>query len=99
LNEFLIILGMAVVTLIPRWLPVFIIGRFSFPKRVNDWLGFIPSAALGALIFPGILSVDAGNPSTGLIGGLVAALLAAFRAPVLLVIAGSILTVMILKGG
>lgn len=98
MNEFLIIAGMAVVTLIPRWLPVIIIGRVSFPKWVNDWLSYIPYAALGALIFPGILSVDAENPSFGLIGGLVAVLLAFFRCHILLVIFGSIATVMVLKG-
>ena len=35
MNEFLIILGMAVVTLIPRWLPVLIIGRFTFPVMLT----------------------------------------------------------------
>lgn len=97
MTEFLIIFGMAAVTLIPRWLPVIIIGRVSFPGWLNDWLSCIPYAALGALIFPGILSVDSTNPSFGLIGGLVAALLAAFRCHILLVISGSILTVMVLK--
>ena len=49
----LIILGMAVVTYLPRMLPVLIIDRFTPPAWLNRWLKSIPYAALGALIFPG----------------------------------------------
>lgn len=91
-----IVLGMSMVTLLPRLIPILIVGRVSFPKWMNRFLSAIPYAALGALIFPGILSVDKGNPLFGLIGGLVAVILAYLRLHVLIVIAGAILTVAIL---
>lgn len=96
-NLILIILGMSVVTLIPRWLPVFFVGRFKLPNWVNQWLNNIPYAALGALIFPGILSVDKGIPGIGLVGGIIAASFAFFRFNTFFVIFGSIFAVMIAK--
>lgn len=92
----LIILGMSIVTLLPRLIPIFIVGRTTFPQWVNRFLAAIPYAALGALIFPGILSVDELHPTIGLIGGLVAIVLAFLRMHVLVVIAGAILTVALL---
>lgn len=91
-----IVLGMSIVTILPRLLPSLIVGRIQFPKWMNRFLSAIPYAALGALIFPGILSVDEGNPQIGLIGGLVAVVLAYLRLHVLIVIAGAILTVALL---
>lgn len=91
-----IIIGMSIVTLLPRLIPILIVGRANFPKWMNRFLSAIPYAALGALIFPGILSVDQEKPMLGLIGGLVAIILAYLRLHVLLVIAGAILTVALL---
>ncbi|PTX61757.1 branched-subunit amino acid transport protein [Melghirimyces profundicolus] len=93
-----ILLGMSAVTMVPRWLPVWLVGRWKMPRWIRRWLNSIPFAALGALIFPGILSVEPDTPSVGLIGGLVAAILAFFRLHVLFVIAGAILTVVGMKG-
>lgn len=93
-----IILGMSVVTMVPRWLPVGVVGRWKLPRRVRLWLNSIPFAALGALIFPGVLSVEPGAPLVGLVGGLVAGMLAFFRLPILVVITGAILAVMGMKG-
>ncbi|OYD07244.1 AzlD domain-containing protein [Paludifilum halophilum] len=92
-----IILGMSLVTLVPRWLPVWIVDRFRPPEWVHDWLNNIPYAALGALIFPGILSVVKEEPSIGLIGGIAAAGMAFFRFHILFVIFGAILTVIVAK--
>ncbi len=91
-----IVVGMSIVTLIPRVLPILIVGRATFPKWVNRFLSAIPYAALGALIFPGILTVNESHPYYGLIGGFVAIILAYLRLPILVVIAGAILTVAIL---
>ncbi|WP_318036202.1 AzlD domain-containing protein [Halobacillus amylolyticus] len=57
-----VIIGMAVVTAVPRFLPAFIIDQAKFPKWVDRWLNAIPYAALGALIFPGIISVKPEAP-------------------------------------
>lgn len=96
-NLNLIILGMSVVTLIPRWLPVFFVGRFKLPNLTNRWLNNIPYAALGALIFPGILSVNKGVPWIGLVGGLIAVCFSLLRFNIFFIIFGSIFAVVIAK--
>ncbi|HHV97035.1 MAG TPA: AzlD domain-containing protein [Clostridiaceae bacterium] len=97
LSIYAIIIGMAVVTYIPRVLPVFIMERFKMPKWVNRWLQSIPYAALGALIFPGILTVESEVPIIGIIGGAVALIISWFKVNVIFSVLGSILAVMIAK--
>src|SRR5699024_11221188 len=70
-----IIVGMSLVTMIPRLLPAFLIGKLEFKSWINRWLNAIPYAALGALIFPGIMSVKPDEPHIGIIGGVVAIVL------------------------
>lgn len=93
---YIIIIGMALVTIIPRILPAFIVNKFIFHDWVNNWLQAIPYAALGALIFPGILSVKEDDPKIGLLGGLVAIILAYVGLNVVFVVIGAILTVYLL---
>jgi len=94
---FLLVLGMCIVTMIPRILPVFIVDKVQFPNWVTSWLKGVPYAALGALIFPGILTVEKGNISVGLIGGIVAIILSILRLHIIFVVFGSIGTVLIMK--
>src|SRR5699024_12791641 len=93
---YIIIIGMAFVTMFPRFLPAFIIIKFIFKEWVNHWLQAIPYVALGALIFPAILEVKEGAPHVGLIGGIVAIVLAYFGLNVVLVVIGAITTVFLL---
>lgn len=97
MNITLLIVGMALVTYLPRLLPALIMDRFTFPSWIRNWLRSIPYAALGALIFPGVLLVDRDQPLLGLAGGLAAAGLSFLKLPLILVMAGSILTVIILQ--
>lgn len=92
----IIIVSMALVTAIPRMIPAFLMDKFQFKGWVNRWLAAIPFAALGALIFPGILSVTE-KPIVGFTGGIVALLLAYFGLNVILVVLGAILTVYLLS--
>jgi branched-subunit amino acid transport protein len=92
-----IILGMALVTYLPRLLPALFMDRFRFPAWFKKWLKSIPYAALGALIFPGVLLVDRDQPLLGLVGGLVAAGLSFLNLHITLVMAGSILSVLLLQ--
>lgn len=92
----LIIIGMAFATMIPRIIPAFIVNKLMFRDWINNWLQAIPYAALGALIFPGILSVIEGEPHIGIIGGVIAILLAYFGLNIVLVVIGAILTVFLL---
>jgi branched-subunit amino acid transport protein len=55
-----IIIGMGIVTYIPRWLPLFFLSRRRLPSWLIDWLDFIPAAILSALILPSI--VTTGEP-------------------------------------
>jgi branched-subunit amino acid transport protein len=90
LEWFWIIAGMAFVTYIPRMLPAILLGQRNVSPWIGRWLKSIPYAALGALIFPGILTVEKGEPLVGLAGGIVAAVLAFFRMNMLIVIVGAI---------
>lgn len=90
---FLIIAGMALVTMIPRVIPAFLVDKLQFRKWINRWLNAIPYAALGALIFPGILTVKPDQPFIGIIGGIVAIILAYIGLNVILVVIGAIATV------
>lgn len=90
------IIGMAIVTAIPRVLPAFISDWLHFPGWVNRWLNAIPYAALGALIFPGIITVKPDAPQIGIIAGLAAILLAWLNIHIIGVVIGAILTVFLL---
>jgi len=68
--------GMCVVTFLPRVIPL-VIGRdLALPRWLTRWLSFFPFAALGALIFPGILGVVDGKPWIGLAAGACAGVIA-----------------------
>lgn len=92
----LIIIGMSAATMIPRVIPGFLVDKLQFRPWVNRFLSAIPYAALGALIFPGILSVVPGEPQIGIIGGIAAVILAYFKLNVVFVVLGAILTVYLL---
>lgn len=94
-----IIMGMALVTMIPRFLPAFVVDRWTFPAWVSRWLNAIPYAALGALIFPGITTVIEGEPHVGLIAGGVAVVLAFFRVHTIVTVVVAIGTVYVLTIG
>lgn len=88
---------MTIVTYLPRMIPVFIVDKIKLPNWVNRWLKMIPFAALGALIFPGILTIEKEIPTIGLVGGLVAIVTAYFKFHIFYVILSSIVTVMLMK--
>lgn len=93
---FIIIIGMAFVTILPRVVPSFIVDKLELKPWLNRWLNAIPYAALGALIFPGILMVKEGSPIIGVIGGIVAIILAYLGMNVIFVVFGAIVTVFLL---
>lgn len=67
-NILLLILGMALVTYIPRSLPFFFIDAKKIPSQIKNFLSFIPYTALGALIFPGVFSSIPAMPIAAIIG-------------------------------
>lgn len=63
-----LILGMMAVTYLPRFLPFLIKGERSLPKKLTQFLDYIPYVVLGALIFPGALTAVQGQPLASLSG-------------------------------
>jgi branched-subunit amino acid transport protein len=72
----LMIAGMCLVTFVPRAIPMLLGRNLELPRWIKRWLSYFPYAALGSLIFPGILTVIEGRPWIGLAAGGCAALLA-----------------------
>lgn len=95
----ILIIGMGIVTYIPRMLPAVLIGKIKLSKKMEKFLSLIPYTAMAALIFPGVMSVDEKNMSIGLIGALSASILSFMKFPIMLVVIGSILTVMFMYIG
>ena len=56
---FLTILGMGVVTFLPRLLPVLLLSTKKLPPLVIAWLRFIPVAVLAAMLLPSLVVSDA----------------------------------------
>ncbi|HEX7056276.1 MAG TPA: AzlD domain-containing protein [Bacilli bacterium] len=88
----LIVLGMALVTYIPRMLPLVVLQHLKLPAFLRRQMELIPYAVLGALIFPGVLYSTASIWSA-VAGATVAVLLSLLRANLLLIVLGSIAAV------
>jgi branched-subunit amino acid transport protein len=52
---FLTILGMMLVTYLPRLAPVWFLSSRSLPPLARRWLRLVPVAVLSALLFPSLL--------------------------------------------
>jgi branched-subunit amino acid transport protein len=55
---FLTILGMVVVTYLPRVLPVWWLSSRALPPLMVAWLRYVPVAVLAALLLPGLVIRD-----------------------------------------
>jgi len=53
-----LLLGMAAVTFLPRFIPLALFTRWALPKRIKRALHFMPTAIMAAIVFP-ILSSSA----------------------------------------
>jgi branched-subunit amino acid transport protein len=56
----ILVLGMGIVTYIPRLIPILFLSQRELPRWMLEWLDYIPAAILGALIFPALFT--SGNP-------------------------------------
>jgi len=56
----LCILGMGLVTYIPRWLPLVLLPQRDIPDTAKEWLGFIPACILSALVVPSVFLDSSG---------------------------------------
>lgn len=53
---FLMIIGVSIVSLMPRILPVALLSRFEFPEKLKNWLSYVAPAVLGALTALSVLA-------------------------------------------
>ena len=51
----MVILGMALVTYLPRLLPAWFLRGRELPEFLSAWLKYIPAAVLAALLLPSML--------------------------------------------
>lgn len=92
LKYVVLVLAMALVTFIPRMIPMVLLNGVKLPTRLKNFLDFIPYAALGALIFPGVLSST--GDTTSAVWGLVAVIaLSLAKLNVMIVVTGGIAAV------
>lgn len=91
LYEILVLIGgMAVVTYLPRLLPLVLLQNLKLPPALVRFMKCIPYAALAALIFPGILSSTGEVSEAAVAGMLVSVILAYFEWNLLLIVLGGI---------
>jgi len=91
-KAFIAVLLMAVVTYLPRVLPLAIFRREIKSRFVKSFLQYVPFAVLGALTFPDIF-YSTGSFATAICGTIVALLLAFREKSLVIVATGAILTV------
>jgi branched-subunit amino acid transport protein len=77
-NEFLLILGMGMVTFAIRYPVLALVGKIPLPERVFEALRYVPPAVLAAIIMPSLLMPDGSTlaihpQNTRLLAGLLAA--------------------------
>ncbi len=56
-----LLLGMAMVTFLPRFLPMAFLTRVVIPEKVKIGLDYIPAAILSAIVFPVLFTSDYGR--------------------------------------
>ena len=86
----ILILGMALVTYIPRAIPAVLVDKMRFGEKTEKFLKLIPYTTMAALIFPGVFTVDAAHPMIGIVCGVLAGLLAWKKYPVMVCVLAAI---------
>ncbi|CDD34226.1 putative membrane protein [Roseburia sp. CAG:309] len=80
---------MAVVTYIPRFVPITFFRREIKSVYLKNFLDYTPYAVLGALTFPDIFS-SSGNPAAAVVGTAIALILSFFKRGLVVVALGAI---------
>lgn len=91
-RAFISVLLMALVTYLPRVLPIAVFRKEITSPFIKSFLHYIPFAVLASLTFPDIF-YSTGNPTTALCGTVVALFLAYKNKGLVVVAIGAILTV------
>ncbi|MCW7752884.1 AzlD domain-containing protein [Desulfobotulus sp. H1] len=51
-----LVLGMGLVSFLPRWIPLFFLSRRKLPVWMEEWLDLIPVSILAALLVPYLIT-------------------------------------------
>jgi len=90
-NEiFWMIIGMGLVTYIPRMLPFVLFKGKELPPFIQGVLRNVPYATLGALIFPAVFLIQQDDIWYGVLGAAAAFIAAFLGANVIVVVLGAI---------
>ena len=82
----IIIILLAIVTYLPRLLPMYFFNVERIPPKLKLFLSFIPYAALGALILPGSINAISGKPMVSILGITFAAVIAWFNSNIIITV-------------
>jgi branched-subunit amino acid transport protein len=93
MNLWWIIVLMAAVTFIPRLVPLLMLRERELHPTLKRFLRVIPYAALGALIFPGVLGAVPDLPAAAIAGMGAAVIVAWFRGGLILSVVASVAVV------
>jgi len=96
-NILFLIVGMMLVTYIPRLLPFVLIDGDKLHPYVKRFLSFMPYAMFGALIVPGVFTAIAGKLLISLMAFLVACVVAYRFGGVILPVLSAIMTAVVLN--
>lgn len=88
-----LIVCMAIVTYIPRVIPFLVTSNKSLPKKIKQFLEYVPYTALGALILPGVFYVVPEKPIVGIVALLFAGVYSFKRGGMIVPVIGSIMIV------
>lgn len=92
MRVYLIILGMAAVTLLPRLLPALLIDRLPMSPRLERFLSLIPYTAMTALVVPGgVVTAVPDYPAAGVLGAAVAVCISLIKPKPIYAICGAVL--------
>ena len=89
-NILFVIVGMGLVTYLPRVIPLTLLEKIVLPPFLQECLKNVPFAILGALIFPGVFFIQE-DIWFGIIGAVIAFIIAFTGVNVIFVVLGSIL--------
>lgn len=90
MNNYIAILGMVVVTYIPRYIPFIISETYEFPASLRKILSYIPITALGALILPDALGSIPESRGASIIGLVIAIILSYIQKNIFITVMSSI---------
>ncbi|MCG8482634.1 MAG: AzlD domain-containing protein [Clostridia bacterium] len=90
------IVGMMLVTFIPRLVPFLMVSERQLPPKLQQFLEYIPYTALGALVIPGVFNAIPDMPAVSIAGIGFAFFYGWYKGGLIIPVLGSILIVFLI---